>query len=265
MTSLSLTDLQTALQQYLLNQKNNIDAFTTETQNFSRDERLGIYHTAYRLRLIDTLRHDFPALELSIGDDIFSNVMSEFIAYHPSQHPSLRWFGAALPKFLKAHPIAQHQIEIYELAEFEWAQAMAFDAQDAMCSCLDDARSLQPTQWLSLRLEFHPSLQQLSLISNAPDIWHSLINDNIKIETHMNTESVHWLIWRHELQVLYRSIDETEHWCLDTFLNNKNFSDICEGLCTWLSADQVPQKAAQYLQSWLQNGLVSKIITDEVE
>ena len=263
MSNLSLENLQTALQKYLLNEESNIDLFTTETPDFSRDERLGIYHTAYRLRLIDALRNDFPALEIFIGHDVFVELMNEFVEAHPSKHPSLRWLGTGLENFLRGRSDIKDLVEIHELAAFEWAQAMAFDAPDAECKPMNDVCSLQNYQWLNLRLQFHPSLQQLRLFSNAPDLWHALVKDETKIETVTNIEPGNWLVWRNELQVLYRSIDETEHWSLNKFLNDKNFSDACEGLCEWLPPDQVPLKAAQYLQRWLQNGLVTNIITDE--
>lgn len=273
MNNLSLADLQTALQQYLLDQTNNIDEqktnvftindFTMETPNFSRAERLGIYHEAYRLRLIDALRNDFPALELALGKDIFSQVVSEYIDVHPSQHPSLRWLGEKLPEFLRMHDEWKNQPAIYELADFEWAQATAFDAANTDLATLDDVRALQNTQWLSLQLEFQPALQLISCYTNASEIWNALIKDETRIDTQIEIESQDWLIWRDDLQVVYRAISKPESWCLQTFKDNKTFSDVCEGLCEWFPAEEVPMKAAQYLQQWLHNGLIAKVIAEE--
>ncbi len=265
MSQPSLAELQTALQHYLLNEKNNVDTFTGDTSNFSREERLGIYHEAYRLRLIDALRNDFPALEMFVGENRFVNIVDEFIKAYPSTNPSLRWLGTQLSKFLREHAITGNEKAIYELAEFEWAQTTAFDAKNTTQASLDDVRTLQNTQWLGLKLEFQPALQRLHFYSNAPDIWQSLIKDKILIDPVINSEAVSWLVWRDDLQVVYRSIDQTELWCLKNFINDKNFSDACEGLCEWFEPHEVPPRAAQYLQRWLQNGLVTKIITESDE
>ena len=259
---LSLAELQTALQHYLLNEKNSVDEFTSETANFSRVERLGIYHEAYRLRLIDALRNDFPALERFVGDDRFIELMDQYIAAHPSQHPSLRWLGKKLPAFLHDSENIQHHIATYELAEFEWAQVMAFDASNSNTATLDDVRTLQNTQWLTLQLEFQPALQKLHLKSNAPEIWQALTKDDDAVEPIIEDEAQDWLVWRDDLQVVYRAVDTTELWCLNAFLDGKNFSDICEGLCQWFEPADVPPRAAQYLQRWLQNGLVARVVAE---
>ena len=99
---LSLIELQKSLQQYLLNDDNSIDAFTLETEKFSKQQRLTIYQEAYRLRLIDALKNDYPALHLLLNNIAFEQLLHEYTTAHPSQHPSLRWLGEKLPFFCAA-------------------------------------------------------------------------------------------------------------------------------------------------------------------
>lgn len=259
MNSPPLAELQNELQQYLLNKHNNINAFTIESENFSKRQRLDIYYEAYRLRLIDALRNDYPAVELLLGEDEFESVITEYIHQHPSKHPSLRWMGKDVSTFLQTHSKWQEHQYVAELAAFEWAQIMAFDAKDSSIATLDDLRQLEGTQWVELRLCFHPSVKLLSYYSNAPQLWNALINQQTRPEVTTNSNTQDWLIWRHDLQVMYRPIDTSEKWSLESFLQGKNFSEICEGLCEWYPEDQVPLKAAQHLQLWIQNGLVSEI------
>lgn len=259
----SLADLQTALQDFLLDKTQNASDLTLETAAFSREERLRIYHQAYRLRLVDALRNDYPALESYLGENDFVAIAEEFIAINPSHHPSLRWLGQKLPVFLRAHVHWKKHTHIVELAEFEWAHTMAFDAADIVIATLDDVRALQPEQWMTMRLEFHPSLQRLSCYSNAPTLWNSLIKDETAIAVEIFKESQEWLVWREDLQVIYRPLDTTEAWALDTFLQHKNFADVCGGLCEWFAEEQVPLQAAQYLQQWIRGGLVAEITAEK--
>ncbi len=263
MNSLSLAELQSTLQQYLLNQQSDMDTLTLETAAFTRQQRLAIYYDAYRLRLIDAVRSDFPALELALGGSDFAQLITEYIAKHPSQHPSLRWFGQKLPTFLRAHPVWQQHINMVELAEFEWAQIMAFDAADSTPATLENLRTLDNTQWLDLKLKFQPSLQIANYFSNTTDVWSALIKDAPQKTTEFFVEKQAWVIWRSELQVVYRPLDKPEAWCLQAFLNNQNFSDICGGLCEWFPEEQVPLKAVQYLQQWLQGGLINTLIVSQ--
>lgn len=259
----TLAEIQTELQDFLLDKTNDANDLTLETPAFSKQERLGIYHNAYRLRLIDALRNDYPALEAYVGEDNFVALCQEFIAQYPSHHPSLRWFGEKLPAFLRVHTQWQHQIVVVELAEFEWAQVMAFDAADRALTTLDQVRVLQPEQWMQLQLGLHPSLQLLTCYSNAPALWNSLIKDEAAIEITTAAELQAWLIWRDDLQVVYRPLDNAEYWALATFKKQKTFAEVCGGLCEWCAEEQVPLQAAQYLQQWIRGGLVSNIIVNE--
>ncbi len=258
----SLANLQTELQDFLLNKTQSASDLTLDTPAFSREERLQIYHQAYRLRLIDALQNDYPALKNYLAEDDFLALTTEFIATNPSQHPSLRWFGEKLPRFLRAHSHWETHIHIVELAEFEWAQTMAFDAADISLATLDDVRALQPEQWMSMQLEFHPSLQRLHCYSNAPALWSSLINNETTIAIEITQEPQEWLVWREDLQVVYRPLNKSEAWALDAFLQQENFSDICSGLCEWFAEEHVPMQAAQYLQQWIRGGLVKEIIVE---
>lgn len=264
MKTKSLAELQTELQNFLLDKTQNASDLTLETPAFSREERLQIYHEAYRLRLIDALRNDYPALEAYIGEENFALVATEFIATNPSQHPSLRWFGEKLPQFLREHPEWKLHIQIAELAKFEWVQMMAFDAADTSLATIDDVRALQPEQWMIMQLEFHSSLERLSCYSNAPKLWNALIKDEAEIQVEISENVQEWLVWREDLQVIYRPLDTAEAWALDNFLLHKTFADTCGGLCEWFAEEQVPMRAAQYLQQWISAQLITKISVQDI-
>ncbi len=261
-TQKSLAELQNALQDFLLDKRQDASDLTLETPAFSRKERLHIYHQAYRLRLLDALRNDYPALEAFIGEDNFVVLTNDFIAANPSQHPSLRWLGEKLPQFIREHSTWNSQVAAIELAEFEWAQVMAFDAADIQCATLSDARALAPEQWMNMGIQFHPSVQSLNFYTNAPQVWNKLIKDNEVITAELYPHANTWLVWRDELQVVYRPLEKPEAWALNAFAHQQKFADICAGLCEWYPETQVPMQAAQYLQHWLNAGLVIAILSD---
>ena len=258
----TLAELQTALQDFLLDKNPDVDDLTLETSGFSRQERLAIYYNAYRLRLIDTLGNDYPALKFLIGDESFETLANEFIEAHPSHHHSLRWLGEKLSSFLRNHDQWQEKIHAAELVDFEWAQITAFDAADTPVITLDTIRNLAPESWMTLKLKFHPSLQVLNFLSNAPEQWANIINNENTVATTINPEIQTWLIWREDLQVTYRQLDKPEAWALNTFLTSSNFADVCEGLCEWFDEEHVPLQTAQYLQQWILGGLISDISSD---
>jgi hypothetical protein len=72
------------------------------------DERLGaegrfaIYSGGYRHRLLETLRDDFPALRLLVGETVFELFARSYIAAHPPRHFSLYDYGAGFAGHLEA-------------------------------------------------------------------------------------------------------------------------------------------------------------------
>lgn len=257
----TLAQLQLELQNFLLGNDEDASDLTLETPQFSRQERLQIYHSAYRLRLIEALGTDYPALQAYVGEKEFTAIAEGFIAAHPSHNPSLRWLGEKLPAFLRNHEKFNTQIEMAELAEFEWRQAMAFDAADTSITTLEELRTLVPEQWMTLKLHLHPSVQFMHFYSNAPTLWQTLIHDGKLSAAESAQAPQAWLLWREDLQVVFRPLDAAEDWALTAFSTGKKFAEVCEGLCEWFSAQEVPMKAAQYLQHWIQGSLIEAIET----
>jgi len=257
----TLAELQHSLQDFLLDNTAEAEQLTLETPQFSRHERLQIYHNAYRLRLIDALRNDFPALEKVLGEEAFVKTCTTFISTFPSTNPSLRWLGEKLPPFLQA----SYPIHIGELAAFEWAQAMAFDAANSSLASIEDIRALPPEAWMTMQLEFHPSVQILWFKSNAPALWSKCIKEEgpAHLEVIVATEPNAWLVWREDLQVVYRALEQAEASAMQAFMSQKNFAEVCSELCNWFAEEQVttqvPMQAARYLQQWLQAGLITGI------
>ena len=56
----------------------------------SAQRRFDIYVNAYRTRLIDALRANYPVLHRALGDDAFESLAQAYIAAHPSSCTNIR-------------------------------------------------------------------------------------------------------------------------------------------------------------------------------
>jgi hypothetical protein len=83
--------------------------------------RLHIYRYAYRARLIECLRDDYPVLASSLGDAAFETLCHSYIAEHPSRSASLNDFGRDLPNLCAASAPLEARTFYRELAALEWA------------------------------------------------------------------------------------------------------------------------------------------------
>jgi hypothetical protein len=220
-------------------------------------ERLSIYATAYRLRLREALAHNYPALQTQLGVLAFTRLADGYRDAHPSTHGSVRAFGAHLPEWLNAHRSAEPWLA--EFARFEWALANAFDALDGPSVGIEALARIEPTQWAQLTFCFSPSVERLTLRTNAAELYARAADQEIASEAAMLDAPSDWLIWRQSLTAQYRSMSKIESCAFDALLAGQTFGDACELMFEMGEAASVPMQAAAFLKRWVADELISSV------
>jgi hypothetical protein len=72
-----------------------------------------------------------------------------------------------------------------------------------------------------------------------------------------SAKAVEWLIWRHNLENYFRSLDAVEVTALDAALEGRNFAQVCAALSQQLPDEEVPLRAASLIATWLDGGLLA--------
>lgn len=255
-----LAALQRDFQAYLLaeQQPERLQNRIIDDAGVGAARRLAIYHDAYRLRLIEALASAYPKLQLLLGDDLFDGTARAYIDANPSVYRNLRWYGAAMSEHL-AQALPQHLVA-GELAAFEWALALAFDAADTPVLQVEDLAAVPPEQWGELRFKLHASLRLLPLHCNTVAVWQAL--DAKQTPPPVTALAETWMIWRREFNPHFRSLDVTELAALELAVAGASFGDICASLQIELGEEAATMQAAQYLAGWLGDGLISQLQAD---
>jgi hypothetical protein len=253
-----LAQLQDDFQAYLLDSKKGA-AFTKKIVNDKKvgvKRRLGIYADAYRLRIIEALSSAYPILKMLLGDDFFDKAAHSYINQYPSTYRNMRWVGdqmaAHLQKTLPQYPIAA------EMAQFEWALSLAFDAEDAPVLRLQDLATIPPENWAELRFKFHPAVQLLNPKFNVLLVWQALNTEQAPPKIQQINEP--YVVWRKDLSSHYRSLEVAEYAAIEQMMAGASFADLCEKLQENASEDEATIQAAQYLANWLNEGLMAGLV-----
>jgi hypothetical protein len=218
--------------------------------------RLGIYRNAYRARLTEALRENYPVLHRVQGDEAFDELAERFIAASPSQHPSIRWFGSALPEWLAANSEQLSHPALVDLARMEWALCTAFDAADDTPLTVNDLLAHAPEDWPTLRFTGHPSLRLIALDWAVEPLWRAL-SDNPEAETAApEPQPHHLLVWRQNDQTQWRSLEPFEADLLQAALASESFAELCERAAA-TQGDQAAAAVAGHLRVWVEAGLLS--------
>lgn len=228
------------------------------TARAGAEERVKVYVDGYRLRLLEVLEDNFTGLHALMGGEEFDRLGRAYIDAHPSTHPSVRWFSRHLADFLRGTPPYGSQPYLAEMAAFEWAQGLVFDAQDAPVAGIQTLTTVAPDAWADLRFILHPSVRFLVLEWNIPAAWQVLEAGEAP-ELRQAEAPATWLLWRADLLTHWRSLEADEAWALEAVQAGKNFGELCEGLCRWHESAGTAMQAASLLKRWLNDCLITHV------
>lgn len=100
----------------------NPERHVLPNERMTAAERLDVYRSAYRARLVECLRDDYPVLAHAKGDDAFEALCLAYMEKHPSTNPNLNFFGRFMPSFCDT-PFER------ELATLEWSLVEVLHAE----------------------------------------------------------------------------------------------------------------------------------------
>ncbi len=254
-----LEELQLRFSEFLL-QGQGITDNVIGDDNADALERMELYAGAYRARLVEVLGNDFSGLWEMLGDEQFWSLCLAYIQQYPSVYSSIRWFGSNMVSFLQHTEPYSNYPQMSEMAAFEWAQGLVFDAPDAAAVCAEQLMAIAAQDWPQLHFEFNPAIQRLDLQWNIPQLWSALQDKSRKVpELHENTYPQGWLLWRQQLNPRWRSLDVDEAWAIDQARQGRGFAEICTGLLEWVDAEHAPTRAAGFLRTWVECDLITHI------
>ena len=237
-------------------------------------ERWEIYSAGYRLRLVEALAAQYPALAARLGEADFAARMRAFIDATPSLHRSVRDYGSEVAAFLAAQAASDEAALLAELADFEWQLAAAFDAPDAVAAAPVDLAQVAPEEWPALNFAPLPSVRRLRLCTNVVAAWRAATADAADPGSPAHGKvtagpaavpaaapiaarqaPVEWLIWRPRLTTQFRSCGADEAVAFDTLVDGASFGELCGGLFE-SHDDHAALQAASWLKGWLTEGLL---------
>ena len=259
---MSLVRIQDQFQQYVLQgdrEQPAIAGLIDQRHGLPARARLAIYYDAYRIRLRDALAEAFDKTYAYVGDDVFADLCQNYIGAHPSHFRNLRWFGDQFPAFA-AQSLAEYPI-VAELAAFEWALGLAFDAEDAPVLSMAELQRLDAAAWESIGFVPHPSMQLLTLHWNAPAIWLALGREDGEAPPDaVQGEPLAWLVWRKELQPHFRSLDRFEASALAGLQAGRSFAEVCAEAADAAAGDEgVTARIATWLHTWVGESVLTSI------
>jgi len=251
----TLSQTQSLFQNRLLNGAPEIKEHLVDGGPF-----LEVYDRAYKARLLEVMAEDFPGVHTLLGDEEFAEAASAYLDAHPSAAKSIRWIGRDFTAWLKDTPPWRHLPMLADMAAFEWALGLAFDAADAPPITTDNLTEIPPEAWPHLQFQFHPALNTAALAFDVVPFRQAVATEREPeaAPEALVTEAV-WAVWRdpETLTVQYRLLGEEEAVGLAYLTSDGTFAGLCEVFARFGPENSAAVKAAGYLKNWIEAGWIT--------
>ena len=253
-----LADLQKRLQLAVLGNAPADDLVAAPPVG-SRDSRLGVYRSAYTLRLTEFLEHDYEKLRTYLGGVRFAEMAQHYIKEPPSDQPNARWFSRFLPEFLESSHHYRRNPEIAELARLERALNDAFDGPDEPVCTMADLGAVAPEDFGSVSFVIASTVHRFAVTTNVSSLWSSLKCDEVPPRPEDISAPLQIMVWRQGSGARFRILGDEEAMAIDTARQGVTFGVICEMVAAFDDPDSAALRAAGYLRGWLEAEIVSSI------
>lgn len=262
-----LQRLQREFQAYVLGRDPAVLASVRATGRADAATRMDVYADGYAIRLVEALQSDYPGLAALAGPEDFETLARAYVAATPSGFRNLRWYGGALPGFVAQTPPWCGRAGLADMASFEWAMSLSFDAADAAPMRREDLAGLAPEDWPHMRLAVHPAVQVVTLRSNAPAAWSAQARGEPLPALVANGEPASWLLARRELQVRFRVMAPDEAAALMRVRAGEPFGQWCDAFAGddgEAEEGRAAERAVQCLLQWLADGALAGFSVSDV-
>ena len=214
----------------VLDENPDLDHRILESEKCSAADRLRIYSTAYYLRILETMKQNYSTLLDKMGEAEFATLVGDYILAHPPSHYSLNYVDQFFVEFIE-------DPELSDIALFEKIELECFFSKDTESLSLSDLEAIPQEEWMGLELRLIPSCGLVEF---------------------QREEDKHLLFFRPELDVEYRSIDETQAELLEQLQASPRFDLLCEKAAEIAGPDEAVRLVGKYLMTWVNDGIFEK-------
>ena len=229
-------------------------AFVKPNDRLSSFERLEIYNRQYWLRVLGSLREDYPGLRAVLGQPRFDALMRAYLAACPSTSFTLRNLGSRLEPWLAGQDLGPKRALALDMARLERAHIEAFDEADEPKPTPEDLADLRE----STRLRLQPHLRLLRLDHPVDDLLILVRGDGggqrqaLRRILAQGPREIFLAVHRHDLTVYYKRLGPEAFRILDALQRRASLGSALEAGFTGSALPEAERPAflQQAFQQW---------------
>ena len=229
----------------------------TPSHSMTPEERVGVYHGMYLMRMVEALEYDFPAVKYYLGETAFEELVTAYVQVYPSRSYTLNRLGDHMPEFLDGQTEwADHEF-LADLARFELAITEVFDDEESPVLTPEEVQRVSPDTWEHARLR---PIAALRLLELRHDVVPHLKAYHQELPSPRPRRRATWIaVHRRDYSPLYLPLSRPEYRLLQALVNGTALADALADAAQQLRSAQRQEKIFRWFRNWVAEGLFSSV------
>lgn len=231
------------------------DNWILAKKDFPPAEQLGVYVNAYRYRLYNLTKAEYPVLGHYLGEDTFDQLLRDFVNVAQSQHFNIGRYTSLLLDFLPRH--AAYDAFAMELAMLEDAVSQLADAPETIPLEPSYLAGMTPDALMETVLHPRTALRLFAFKHPVNAYYRAVKEEASPLPPAL--EASFLAVFRHEDVVWRMDLGEEEYHLLTKLFAGLPIGAALEALQTEhaLSEETLMTNLSEWFSRWMRNGLLS--------
>lgn len=226
------------------------------SQRLSPEQRIGVYHDMYMLRMVEALEFDYPGVAQLLGHVRFHRLVEGYVGAFPSRSYTLNRLGDHLPEYIAALDVMPRRALLADLARFELAITLAFDAAQSSTLSPEAILAVPAEAWAEARFRTIDALQLLRVDYPVDDYLQSIKQGGTRPPLRKATRWI--LVFRSELAVRRVALSKREWTMLEALREGLTLPDAVDRLSAFRPRISETELFT-WFREWTRMGLFSAI------
>lgn len=230
------------------------------SKTLSPEQRIGVYHDMYMLRMVEALEFDYPGVAHYLGHARFHRLVEGYVGAHPSRSYTLNRLGDHLPEYVRTIDWLPRRALVADLARLELAITLVFDAAQNDALSASEIVSVPAEAWPEIRFSPIDAMRLLRLDYPVDDYLQAIKQDGAHPPLR---KSPRWLlVFRSDLSVRQVTLPRREWTMLDAICRGLALADAVETL-SGMRPQLAQTELFAWFREWTRMGLFSAIVPPE--
>ena len=230
------------------------------SHSLTASERVGVYQGMYLMRMEEALATDYPVIKHFLGDEVFDELIQDYVGRYPSRSYTLNRLGDHLPQFLAGRPDWSQDGFLVDLARLELAMTEVFDEEETPVLSGEDLESVPPEDWEQTRLLPIAALRLLELEHTVvPHL--TAYHRETPCPKPMKRPS--WVaVYRRDYSVMRLELSTPEFALLSALVDGVPLGEALADAVTANQSARQQAKVFRWFRSWIREGLFTGVDVD---